>query len=79
MAIIVKSARGYAGGDNWIKTTAIKDGIFDGCIDFSEVATAPGSAPSALRAAYTRDHLHLNPAGYHALADGIDLNLFVSP
>lgn len=65
--------------NSWIKTTAITDGIFDGCIDFSEFVTAPGSAPPALRAAYTRDYLHLNPAGYQALAEGIDLNLFVNP
>lgn len=65
--------------NTWIKTTAITDGIFDGCIDFSEFVTAPGSAPPALRAAFTRDYLHLNPAGYQALVEGIDLNLFVNP
>lgn len=64
--------------NTWIKTTAITNGVFDGCIDFSAMVTAPGSNPPALQSGYTRDHLHLNPAGYKALADGIDLNLFAN-
>lgn len=62
--------------NTWIKTTAVSSGIFDGAMDFSEYVTAPGSNPPALPAAYTPDYLHMNPTGYKALADAIDLNLF---
>ena len=62
--------------DNWIKTTAVNSGIYDGYLDFSEYVTEPGSNPPSLPAAYTPDHLHMNPTGYKALADAIDLGLF---
>ncbi|HLP75541.1 MAG TPA: GDSL-type esterase/lipase family protein [Candidatus Paceibacterota bacterium] len=63
----------------WIKTTAITNGVLDGFMDFSECVTAPGSNPPTLQSTYTGDHLHLNPAGYKALSDGIDLSLFAKP
>ena len=56
----------------WIRNS----GAFDAVIDFDSVARDPNS-PSKLEPAYdTGDHLHMNPAGYRALADSIDLHLF---
>lgn len=65
--------------NTWIKTTAVSEGILDGFMDFSEYVAAPDSNPPSIKAAYTRDHLHMNPAGYEALADAIDLNIFTKP
>jgi len=64
--------------NTWIRTTAISSGIFDGSIDFDAAAQDPGN-PTYLLPAYAKDDLHLNPTGYEALADSIDLNLFVDP
>lgn len=55
----------------WIRT----NGVFDAVIDFDAVVRDP-AAPVNLLHAYDSDHLHLNPAGYHAMADAIDLKLF---
>jgi lysophospholipase L1-like esterase len=65
--------------NTWIKTTAITNGILDGFMDFSAYVAAPDSNPPTLKPSYTSDHLHMNPAGYKALADAIDLDKFVSP
>jgi lysophospholipase L1-like esterase len=47
----------------------------DGVIDFDRVLRDP-SNPERPRPAYdSGDHLHPNTAGYHAMADAIDLRL----
>lgn len=61
--------------NTWIKTTAVSSGIYDGCIDFDAAARNP-SNPTYLLPAYAKDDLHLNPAGYEALGNAIDLRLF---
>ncbi|MGH7953445.1 MAG: SGNH/GDSL hydrolase family protein, partial [Limisphaerales bacterium] len=56
----------------WIRTNH----LFDAVIDFDAAVRNP-AAPTQLRADYdSGDHLHLNPVGYHAMANAIDLNLF---
>jgi lysophospholipase L1-like esterase len=58
--------------NHWIAT----GGAFDGVIDFAK-ATADPANPLAFRADFNlRDKLHPNDAGYQAMADAIDLNLF---
>jgi lysophospholipase L1-like esterase len=58
--------------NTWIRTS----GRFDAVIDLDAVVADPNE-PSQLNAAYdSGDRLHLNPAGYRAIADGIDLSLF---
>ena len=60
------------GLNNWIRTS----GAFDGVIDFA-TATADPANPLTFRADYNlRDKLHPNDAGYQAMADAVDLNLF---
>lgn len=56
----------------WIRSP----GAFDAVIDFEAVIRDP-SNPRRIRAEYDAgDHLHPNDAGYNAMADSIDLNLF---
>ncbi|KAK1687595.1 GDSL-like Lipase/Acylhydrolase [Colletotrichum godetiae] len=58
--------------NEWIRSS----GRYDVVIDFDAIVRDP-AAPEKLRAEYdTGDHLHLNPAGYEAMAAGIDLSLF---
>lgn len=60
------------GLNNWIRT----GGAFDGVVDFA-TATADPANPLTFRADFNlRDKLHPNDAGYQAMADAIDLNLF---
>jgi lysophospholipase L1-like esterase len=55
----------------WIRGT----GHFDAVVDFDRAARDPGH-PHRIRPAYDLgDHLHLNPAGYRALADAFPLRL----
>jgi lysophospholipase L1-like esterase len=55
--------------NNWIRTS----GAFDGVIDFAAAVADPGD-PERLDPAYdSGDHLHPNAAGYHAMADAINL------
>jgi lysophospholipase L1-like esterase len=50
--------------------------VFDGVIDFDQ-ATRDPAHPEALLPAYdSGDHLHPNDAGYKAMGESIDLNLF---
>jgi len=54
---------------------------FDAVLDLDAVVADPAH-PTRLLAAHesgARDHLHLGPAGYQAMADAIDLSLFVDP
>jgi lysophospholipase L1-like esterase len=58
--------------NGWIRTS----GRFDSIIDFDLAARDPLN-PRQLRAAFDDgDHLHLNPAGYRALADAVPADLF---
>ncbi len=59
--------------NHWIRT----GGRFDAVLDFDHAARDP-AAPRRLLAAYdVGDHLHLNPAGYQALADAVPAVLFL--
>lgn len=62
----------------WIRTTAISSGIFDGYIDFDATMRDP-SNPEYTLPAYANGDLHMNPTGYEAMGNSIDLNLFVDP
>jgi lysophospholipase L1-like esterase len=58
--------------NTWIRTS----GAFDGVLDFDAVWRDPAH-PSRIREGWhAGDHLHGSDAGYKALADSIDLNLF---
>lgn len=58
--------------NHWIMTS----GVFDGAIDFDK-ATGDPSNPLSFGSKYdSGDHLHPKDAGYAAMADSIDLNLF---
>ena len=58
--------------NNWIRTGK----AYDGVIDFDK-ATSDPSDPKKLLATYDScDHLHPSDAGYKAMAEAIDLNLF---
>jgi lysophospholipase L1-like esterase len=58
--------------NQWIRTGK----GFDGVIDF-DAATRDPKDPKRLLAAYDScDHLHPSDAGYKAMADAVDLNLF---
>lgn len=56
----------------WIRTSR----RFDAVIDFDRAARDPGEPRRLLPAFDTGDHLHLNPAGYKALADAVPASLF---
>ena len=56
----------------WFRTNT----IYDGVIDFDAIVRDPVSLTNLLSTYVTGDHLHLNPIGYKAMADAIDLNLF---
>ena len=58
--------------NNWIRTSK----AYDGVVDF-DMATRDPSDPKKLLAAYDScDHLHPSDAGYKAMGEAIDLNLF---
>ena len=58
--------------NKWIRTS----GAFDGIIDFDAVVRDPDHPTRLLAKFASKDHLHPNDAGYKAMADSIDLNLF---
>jgi lysophospholipase L1-like esterase len=58
--------------NKWIRTS----GGFDGIIDFDSVVRDPGHPTRLLPKFASKDHLHPNDAGYKAMADSIDLDLF---
>ncbi len=56
----------------WIRMS----GAYDGVIDFDRVLRDPNS-PTRIHIIYdSGDHGHPNDAGYRAMADAIDLELF---
>ncbi|OHE95748.1 GDSL-like Lipase/Acylhydrolase [Colletotrichum orchidophilum] len=58
--------------NKWIRNS----GRYDAVIDFDAIVRDP-AAPEKLKVEYdSGDHLHLNPAGYKAMAAGINLSLF---
>ena len=58
--------------NTWIRT----NNLYDAVIDF-DVSVRDPLNPTKLLSVYdSGDGLHLNPAGYHAMADAINLNLF---
>jgi lysophospholipase L1-like esterase len=56
----------------WMRT----NNVFDGVIDFDAIVRDPVTMTNLLQAYDTGDGLHLNPTGYRAMADAIDLSLF---
>jgi lysophospholipase L1-like esterase len=58
--------------NRWIRTS----GKFDAVIDFDRAVRDPADPTIIAPALDTGDHLHLNPSGYRALADAVDLRLF---
>jgi lysophospholipase L1-like esterase len=58
--------------NNWIRTS----GAFDAVVDFEAVTRDPNQ-PKHLRADFDPgDHLHPNDAGYRAMGEAIDLDIF---
>jgi lysophospholipase L1-like esterase len=58
--------------NDWIRTS----GVFDGVVDFDKITEDPQN-PDHFNPLYdSGDHLHPKDAGYKAMGDGIDLNLF---
>ncbi|GAA0387055.1 SGNH/GDSL hydrolase family protein [Microbispora corallina] len=58
--------------NEWIRTGR----RFDAVIDFDRAARDPANPRRLLPAYDVGDHLHLNPAGYRALADAVPATLF---
>ena len=48
---------------------------FDAVVDFDQVARDPANPRNLLPAFDVGDHLHLNPAGYRALANAVPIPL----
>jgi lysophospholipase L1-like esterase len=59
--------------NRWIRTS----GRFDAVIDLDAVVRDPAQPNRLLPPYATPDLLHLSPAGYQAMADAIDLSLFL--
>lgn len=61
--------------NEWIRTSK----MYDGVIDFDAALRDP-SRPTRILPQYDPgDHLHPNPVGYRAMADGIGLAIFAAP
>ena len=58
--------------NTWFRTNT----IYDALIDFDGMVRDPVTLTNLAAAYDSGDHLHLNPAGYHKMADSIDLSLF---
>jgi lysophospholipase L1-like esterase len=58
--------------NTWIRAS----GEFDAVIDFDAAVRNPAALTNLLAAFDSGDGLHLNPAGYRAMADSIDLTSF---
>jgi len=60
----------------WIRTNAVFDGVIDFDAAVRDPATLTNFQAAFCRGANANDWLHLNPAGYKAMGDAIDLKLF---
>jgi len=60
--------------NDWIRTSR----MYDGVIDFDAVIRDPTHPTKGLAQYDPGDHLHMNAAGYEAMANAIDLSLFRS-
>lgn len=61
--------------NDWIRTSGAADGV----VDFHAALRDPKD-PDRLRPEFdSGDHLHLNAAGYAAMADAVDLSLLPDP
>ncbi|HEY3854266.1 MAG TPA: SGNH/GDSL hydrolase family protein [Verrucomicrobiae bacterium] len=58
--------------NDWIRAS----GRFDAVIDFDAAVRDPSEPANLLPVYDTGDNLHLNPSGYRAMADAMDLKLF---
>jgi lysophospholipase L1-like esterase len=58
--------------NQWIRTTT----VFDGLIDFDLITRDPQHPTQLLPQYNSGDYVHPNDAGYQAMANAIDLNLF---
>jgi lysophospholipase L1-like esterase len=58
--------------NNWIRTSSSYDGI----IDLDSIVRDPNNQSNLLPSYDSGDHLHLNAAGYQAMANAIQLSLF---
>ena len=58
--------------NKWIRTS----GAFDGVIDFDKVVQDPNNPMIFAKEYNSGDSLHPNDAGYHKMAESINLNLF---
>jgi lysophospholipase L1-like esterase len=56
----------------WFRTNT----VYDGVIDFDATVRDPVTLTNLLSTYNSGDGLHLNPAGYKAMSDSIDLSLF---
>jgi lysophospholipase L1-like esterase len=56
----------------WIRTSK----VFDGIVDFDRAVRDPVNPVSLKKEYDSGDHLHPNAAGYHAMGEAIDLDLF---
>lgn len=62
--------------NNWFRTNTIYDGVIDFDAAVRDPVTRTNYQAAFFAGANANDWLHLNPAGYKAMADAIDLNLF---
>ena len=60
--------------NDWIRTSD----EFDGLIDFDEVVRDPAEPSKILPVYDSGDHLHPSDAGYQAMGDAVDLELFTT-
>jgi lysophospholipase L1-like esterase len=58
--------------NTWIRTS----GTYDAVVDFDAAVRDPQNPRRLLPAYDTGDHLHMNPAGYQAIADAVPTSLF---
>jgi lysophospholipase L1-like esterase len=58
--------------NTWIRT----NNLYDAVIDFDVIVRNPVTLTNLQSVYDSGDGLHLNPTGYHAMANAIDLNLF---
>jgi lysophospholipase L1-like esterase len=62
----------------WIRTTALTSGKYDAVVDFDKLLriAAPGDT-TKMQTVYYNDGLHPNIAGYAAMGNFVDTNLFI--